>query len=371
MNNRLQRHGLISAGSLLVFLLAFAVFLELPRAGAQLLSPQLLELKCEHLWEIQQRYLSRHVLYQNNRAPNLERRTADQFVKRLDGSKMYFLQSDVNSIDRSMAKLFGKLRSSNCSAIEKANRLLIKKMKERVAFIKKELGPKFKFNPNVKLVLDPDKRERAKTIAELNSFQRKYLQFQVANYLASDMTLEEAKQRVIRNYERVLRRVEETPDRELWANYMDSFARALDPHSSFLSKDALEDFEIQMRLSLEGIGATLSSQDGFTVIEQLIAGGAAYESGKLKPKDKIIEVAQGDNGEPQNVIEMDLRDVVRLIRGKKGSKVKLTILRKEAEGSKRFNVVLVRDKIKLEDEAAQVSYYDREVNGVKKKVALL
>ncbi|MBK9040143.1 MAG: carboxy terminal-processing peptidase [Bdellovibrionales bacterium] len=371
MNQKIQwsGHFLRSVWAVLFIVCATASSSRLVQA--QLMSPQVLELRCEHLYEIQQRYLSRHINYTSIRAPNLERRTTDQFIKRLDGSKMYLLEKDEADVNNLTAQLFEKLRVNDCSAITKINALFVKRMAERVAFVKKALGPKFKFNPNIKFVLDPEKRKRPKNLAELNAFHENYLQYQVASYMASDMSLEESKQRVMRNYERVMHRVEETPQREVWSNYLDSFARALDPHTSYLSKDALEDFEIQMALSLEGIGATLSSQDGFTVIEQLIAGGAAYESGKLKPKDKIIEVTQGEEGEPQNVIEMDLRDVVRLIRGKKGTKVKLTILRKEADGSKRFQVVLSRDKIKLEDEAAQISYFDRELNGTKKKIALL
>jgi carboxyl-terminal processing protease len=138
-----------------------------------------------------------------------------------------------------------------------------------------------------------------------------------------------------------------------------------------MSADNLEDFEIQMRLSLEGIGATLSSQDGFTIIEQLIPGGAAESSGKLKVKDKIIAVAEGKDGEFKNVIEMDLRDVVKMIRGPKGSDVRLKILRKAGKDTSRFELALVRNQIKLEDEAAAITYVDREVGGQKLKVGLL
>jgi carboxyl-terminal processing protease len=133
----------------------------------------------------------------------------------------------------------------------------------------------------------------------------------------------------------------------------------------------LEDFEIQMNLSLEGIGATLSSQDGFTVVEALVAGGSASKSGLLQPQDKIIAVAQGDKGVMETVMEMDLRDVVRKIRGEKGTKVRLSVLRKEKEGVKKFEIVLIRDKITLEDDAASILYVDKEINGAKKKIAVL
>jgi carboxyl-terminal processing protease len=170
--------------------------------------------------------------------------------------------------------------------------------------------------------------------------------------------------------------MKETSKEDIYSGYLDSFGRALDPHSSFFSRDVLEDFEISMGLSLEGIGATLSSQDGFTVIEQLIEGGSARASNQLQPQDKIVAVGQfkpnGETEAMENVVEMELRDVVRRIRGPKGTKVRLQIMRKKTEGGvERFMVDLTRDKIKLEDEAASLSFMDREVNGQKTKIAVL
>lgn len=332
--------------------------------------PQSIELSCIHLFPIQMKYLEKHINF-SDESKNLESRTVDQFIKKLDGSKLYLLEKDVAEMQKLLGPIFSKLQKKDCSGVEKAQALFTQKVKERVEYAKKYLGPKFKFNDKTEILLDPDHRKRPKTLAEANAFHEKYMQYQVASYITTDMKADEAKQQVLRNYERILRRIEATSKTDLWSYYLDSFARALDPHSSYLSADALEDFEIQMRLSLEGIGATLSSQDGFTVIEQLIPGGAAFNSAKLKAKDKIIAVAQGDSEDFQNVIEMDLREVVRLIRGQKGSKVKLKVLRKGKKESERFEVTLIRDKIKLDDDAASITYIDKEVNGAKKKIGLL
>lgn len=346
--------------------LAFTV----SNAYAQFTRSNSLELGCVHLYPVQAKYLEKHVNY-SKMAKNLEGRTVEQFVKRLDGSKLYLLDKDVKDIEKMMNGIFDKVRNKDCAAIDKANEIFVKRVEERVAYAKKFLGPKFKYDPKVQIQRDPQDRPRPKSMAEANKFHENYMQYQVASYLATDMKLEEAKQQIVRNYERALKRVQEFRKEDLLSSYLDSFARALDPHSSYLSADALEDFEIQMRLSLEGIGATLSSQDGFTVIEQLIPGGAADASSKLKPKDRIIAVAQGKDGTFQNVIEMELRDVVKLIRGPKGSEVRLKILRKSSKDPERFELTLVRDKIKLEDEAASITYIDREVNGQKLKIGLL
>lgn len=349
----------------------FTVALFSMTAHAQFQRSQTFELSCAHLYAVQSKYLEKHVNF-SKLSKDLERRTIEQFVKRLDGSKLYLLDKDVKDIERTMNNVFEKTHDKNCASLDKANQLFVKRVEERVAYAKKYLGPKFKYDAKAQIQRDPQDRPRPKTIAEANRFHENYMQYQVASYLATDMKLEEAKQQIIRNYERALKRVAEIKKDDLYSNYLDSFARALDPHSSYLSADALEDFEIQMRLSLEGIGATLSSQDGFTVIEQLIPGGAADASGKLKNKDKIIAVAQGTGGTYSNVIEMELRDVVKLIRGPKGSEVRLKILRKVPnKEALNFEITLVRDQIKLEDEAASISYIDREVGGQKFKIGLL
>ncbi len=340
------------------------------QAMAQFPRSQALELNCVHLYPVQMKYLEKHVNYTKS-TKNLESHTVEQFVKRLDGSKLYLLEKDVAEIQKLMANLFEQIRSKDCSPLEKANGLFVKRVEERVAHAKKYLDAKFKYNPKTKIQRDPQDRPRPKTLAEANSFHETYMQYQVASYLATDMKLEEAKQQIVRNYERALKRIQELKREDLYSSYLDSFARSLDPHSSYLSGDQLEDFEIQMRLSLEGIGATLSSQDGFTVIEQLIPGGAAAGSGKLKNKDRIVAVAQGKNGVFTNVIEMELRDVVKLIRGPKGSEVRLKILRKASKEAGNFEVTLVRNQIKLEDDAAAITYLDREVNGKKLKIGLL
>ena len=154
--------------------------------------------------------------------------------------------------------------------------------------------------------------------------------------------------------------VEHNPEK-LITNAAEAFARALDPHTSYLSPENFEDLRIQMQLSLEGIGAVLSNDNGFTIIEELIPGGGAERSGMLKPKDKIIAVAQEDE-KPVNVIDMDLRDVVKMIRGKKGTQVTLTILR-HTERTYRFNVTITRDKVDIKEQEARITYETRTVGG--------
>jgi carboxyl-terminal processing protease len=334
-------------------------------------------ISCPNIEGIEQVFLSQHINYKEENDA-LEVRVIDQYIKSLDPAKIYLLESDVKSLKEEVLKgLFAKVRKANCSVIDIAHALYLKRVEERSAYAKKTLSAKkFKFDPKTELTIDPEKRKYPKNTAEADTFQGKYLQFQISNYLATGMKQDEAQSQVIRNYERIVKRIKETSKEDLYSSYLDSFGRALDPHSSFFSRDSLEDFEISMGLSLEGIGASLSSQDGFTIVEQLIDGGSAKGSGLIQPQDKIVAVGQfkpsGEVGEMENVVEMDLRDVVRKIRGAKGSKVRLMLLRKATDGkAERFTADLVRDKIKLEEEAATLTFQERDLNGEKKKIAVL
>ncbi len=330
-------------------------------------------LACKYIDAIERSFLHQHVTF-NALNENIENRTIDQYIKRLDPAEIYLLKSDLSVVKQKMKGIFKQIQSTKCNAIDDVQQLYVKRLEERAAYAKTTLEAKaFKFDQKTEVMLDPDTRDYPKTKAEAEKFQLKYLNFQISNYLASGMKEDEAKSQVVRNYERAVKRAKDTTEEDLFSNYLDSFGRALDPHSSFLSRDSLEDFNIQMGLSLEGIGATLSSQDGFTVVEQLIPGGSASSSGLIDSGDKIVAVGQfkpsGEPADMENVIEMDLRDVVRRIRGPKGSKVRLTLLKKTGGG--KATIELVRDQIKLEDEAVQLSFIDKEVGGEKKKIAIM
>lgn len=327
-------------------------------------------LSCKYLDIIEQGFLNNHISYRE-RDNALEKRVIEQYIKRLDPTKMYLLQADVDQITKAMSGAFNKVKNKDCKFSEEVQTIYANRLKERAEYAKSLLGKNYKFDKTVEIMFDPDKRTWAKNITDSNEFLKKYVHFQISNYLATDIKLDEAKQNVIKNYDRTIKKLQERRADDLYADYLDAFARSLDPHSSFFSRDILEDFEINMSLSLEGIGATLSSQDGFTVVEQLVPGGGAARCNCIEPQDKIVAVAQGETGKMENVIEMDLRDVVRKIRGEKGTKVRLMLLRKKGDSRERLTVTLERDKIKLEDDAAQLSYIERNEGGNKKKIAIL
>ena len=341
-------------------------------------------LDCNWIEPIQNGYLQNHLTYKKRDA-ELQNRIITQYLKKQDPAKIYLLESDVNLIKSLMKNLFEDVTKGDCKFLSEIQSLVVKRVQERVDFVRSQLesapakskkgkgaakAVEFKFDPSTEFVYDPDHKNYPKTSEEANEFLKKYLQFQLANYIATDIKMEEAKKRVVKNYTRILKRYTETKYETLVSDYLNAFANSLDPHSTFFSKDYYDDFTIDMSLSLEGIGATLSQEDGFTVVEQLVAGGAAAKSGLVEPQDKIVAVSRKD-GKMENVIDMELKDVVKMIRGPKGTKVKLTILRKEGGANKKFDIELVREKISLEDNAVTIHYIDREVKGAKKKIGII
>lgn len=329
-----------------------------------------IDLSCQTLPQVFDFYLGNHYLHQKLTG-QLKDRTVEQFVKRLDTSKSLLLVSDLKETKTLAEGLFRTMKKGDCTALTKVRDMMYKRAKESEDFVRGFLGKKYKFNENTKVVLDPKKREAPKSNEERFDLLRKMVHFQISNYLLADVKMKAAKKKLIHRYELITKRMKEQDLQDMITQFAEAFALALDPHSTFLSRDDMVDFRIQMQLSLEGIGASLSSQDGFTVVEALIRGGGAEKSGKLQTKDKIIAVAQGKNGTPTNIIDMELREVVKLIRGKKGTKVTLTVLREGSDGNETFKVTIVRDKIDIEESAAKLRYTSRKLNGKQYKVGII
>lgn len=325
-------------------------------------------LSCAVLPQLFGLYLRFHYVHREI-TNDVREHTVDQFVKSLDPTKMLLLQDDVKTFKKNLLSVFKTMDDGDCKKIDAIQEVLLARAIENENFAKEFLGEKYKLDDTVELITDPDKRKNPSNLDEKKKLLSKMIHFQISNYLISKTVLAEAKKNVIHSYELVTKRVKEKKPDERYVDFAEAFALALDPHSSYLSADSLEEFRIQMQLSLEGIGASLSSQDGFTVVEEVIPGGAADRMKVLLPKDKIIAVAQ-DGKKAESVIDMDLQDVVKQIRGKKGTKVTLTILR-QSEKSETFDVTIVRDKVDIKESAAKITYENRKVNNVSMKIGVI
>ena len=317
-------------------------------------------LTCNRLPILMEGFLANHYAMKHMTA-QIRTQAVDQMIKSLDSSKTLLYASDVEKLRPVLQDFFAGLQTGNCTRLQEVYDLLVERARENEAMARSILGPDHRLDETAELNINVDKRPYVKTAGEKQELLRKVVQFQIENALLAGIDLAEARKQQIHKYELQTRRVVERSPEKLIISAAKAFALALDPHTNYLSPENFTDFQIQMQLSLMGIGAVLSSDNGFTVIEELIPGGGAEHSGLLKPKDKIIAVAQ-EGEKPVNVIDMDLRDVVRMIRGKKGTQVTLTILR-QAQRTHRFDITITRDKVDIKEQEAKIHYEARTVGG--------
>jgi carboxyl-terminal processing protease len=326
-------------------------------------------LTCETIPTFMKRYLGQHIRY-HELTPELRRRTVEVFLRSFDPSQSALLESEAETLKNQLVAAFPDIDNGGCSALSMVQQTFVKRQKEIAKFVKDFVGADdYEIDLEVALVIDARERGYPKTVAERDELTRNLVHFQMSNYVSDVTPLGEAKELLEHRYELRTKRITELDSVDLYSNFLDAFATSLDPHSNYFSADMYEDFRISMSLSLIGIGVALSERDGFAVVERIIPGGAADKLGALEPEDKIIEVGQGDEA-PVNIIDMPLRDSVSLIRGKKGTTVRLTVLR-QAETTERFTVGIVRDEISLEDQAAALRFEEREVDGQTLKLAIL
>jgi carboxyl-terminal processing protease len=334
-------------------------------------TPAAAELACTRVPQLAAEFLHAHVS-EKRLTPELEARAVRTYVERLDASRSLLLESEVTAARTALNGIFDRMRKGDCEPLMALHRQMVERNAALETFVKNfVMADGYALDQNVMLVLDPDQRGNPKTAEERDDLQRGLVHFQISNYLSASEPLAEAKKRLVHRYELRTRRMGELKLEEVLSAFLDSFAVALDPHSNYLSNDVLEDFRISMSLRLEGIGVALSERDGYSVVERVIPGGAAarIEKGGLEPEDKIIAVAEEGNP-PVDIIDMPLRDAVSLIRGKKGTRVELTVLR-EGETNARFPLVIERDTIDLAEQAAKVRFEKRELHGKKYKLAVI
>ncbi|MBN2158465.1 MAG: carboxy terminal-processing peptidase [Spirochaetes bacterium] len=312
-------------------------------------------------------FLAMHVQY-HTLNDELSERTLDNLIVSFDYGKYYFYRKDIDQFNRYRHKIDDFVHANRYEFLDEIFGVYRTRVAESNRIINELMKTKFNFTVDEKIVVDRDKVDYAETKEEMRDRWRKNIKLQLLNHLSSAQSIGEAKKKLAKKYDLINRRIEEINQEKLLDRFMNAFSMALDPHSNYLTQEENEDFAISMKLKLEGIGVRLKSEDGFVIVESIIAGGAADklpEAIKLKPGDKIIAVGQKDD-EPVDVVDMELRDVVKKIRGPKSTEVRLTILRESAEGNKpiRMIVPIIREEISLKDSAAesQIVYLGKDKN---------
>lgn len=269
------------------------------------------------------------------------------YMKQLDNQHLFFLDSDRRAF---MAKYDAKTVYANLAYLGNIDaaydiyNAYMARLRDRVHWILGQLDSGVDLTANDSFSVDRSKSNWPSTPQEADEIWSKRLRFELIAEMLDKKTPQQAKDELRKRYEHMVKNMAQTTTDDLAETYLTTVTELYDPHSNYFSADDYEDFSIQMKLHLVGIGAILQAKDDYCTVKELIPGGPADLSHQIKPDDKIVSVAQ-DGEEPVDIIGMRLRDIVNLIRGKKGTRVHLLVERAGLQGHK--DVVIVRDDVKL------------------------
>ncbi|PLY03380.1 MAG: tail-specific protease [Desulfuromonas sp.] len=288
------------------------------------------------------------------------------YLKSLDSQKRFLLKPDTVILNPFRRQIDNELKSGNIRFPLVTTQIIKDRLEATEKIIEDLLSRDFDFTLKESFETDPDKLDFASTEQELKNRWRKLIKYQVLNrYLELEEEekankdnkehsvkprtpserQQEARDKTLKSFRNLFSRLKKNTEQDYFNTYLNAVTRAFDPHTVYLPPKAKEDFDISMRGSLEGIGATLREEDGYIKVVRIIPGSAASRQGELEAEDQIIKVAQGTD-EPVDIVDMRLRDAVSLIRGKKGSEVRLTVKKPDA----RIVVIpIIRDVVQIEE----------------------
>jgi carboxyl-terminal processing protease len=277
----------------------------------------------------------------------------ERYLKQLDYRRNVLLQKDIDGFKAYSTQFDDMLKSGDLTFAYKMFDLIQQRRYDRFAYALSLLDKEMDFNvAGDSYQYDRDEAAWPKDEAELNELWRQRVKYDALNLKLTGKNWDEIVEVLEKRYNNAIKRLSQTKSEDVFQGVMNAFSRTVEPHTSYLSPRNAERFQMEMNLSLEGIGAVLQMDDDYTVIKSLVVGGPAASSEKLAPEDRIVGVGQ-EGKEIVDVIGWRLDDVVELIKGPKGSKVVLQILPKKGGSSaKPVDVTIVRDKIRLEDRAA-------------------
>lgn len=324
---------------------------------------------------LRREHLTKHPLDEE-----ISSRTVTQFVKTLDPMKVYFYQSDIDAFRARQDEVHTLTRKGDTRLATFIFQTFLQRVDERVKQVDELLAMDHDFTVDEEILVDREAAQFPKDAAEARDLWRKRIKYDLLVLKADQIekqrsgkkdktakeepeaklspadAAKEAIDRLGRRYHNFAKRMHQTDHEELLEMYLTAICSSFDPHTSYMSPDTLNNFEIQMRLNLEGIGAALQSQDGYTVINKILPGGPAEKDGRLKVDDKIVGVGQGKDGAIEDVVDMKLSDVVKLIRGPKGTTVRLQFVRGRSQ--ERKIIEITRAAVELKDSEARSKVFE-------------
>ncbi|MCH8829478.1 MAG: carboxy terminal-processing peptidase [Planctomycetes bacterium] len=301
--------------------------------------------------------ITRYHISQGKIDDKISAKMFDRYLKQLDPRKLYFTKADIDEFSKSRTILDDQIQEGNVKFAYQVFDRYRTRVGERVAMAQRLLKEKYDFQkPGDSILIDAKSRSWAATDTEIHKRWRTRVKADILSLKLSDKPMPDVLEQLRKRYVNIQRGIRQTSKIDILEIYLSSLTHAFDPHSSYMSPETVEDFEILMKLRLQGIGASLRSIDGYTVVVNIVEDGAADKDGRLKKDDKIIGVDSKADGKMIDIVEMKLSKVVRLIRGPKGTKVLLKVLKadkidkktgKTIAKGKTVEILLVRRIIQL------------------------
>lgn len=299
----------------------------------------------------------------------------DSLLDTLDGSHLYFLKEDIDQLSEYRYALDDTLRLGSVEPGYEIYNLYYRRVLERLIYainrVENNVGD-MDFSIDESITIDREDAPYATTSAELDEIWRKRLKNSVLSLRIAGDTNEEAAEKLAKRYRNQLSQVLKTNSKDIFQTYLSTVAKAVDPHTDYYSPRDSENFNMQLSLSLQGIGAQLTTEDEYTKIVELIKGGPAERGEELRAGDRIIGIGQGPDGDIQDVVGMRLDDVVSQIRGEKGTVVRLSVIPADAVGEAAATLVsITRDTVKLEDQSAKKEVLELTYNDSDYKIGVI
>jgi carboxyl-terminal processing protease len=281
----------------------------------------------------------------------IARRWFTTFLEALDPMKIYFLQSDIDALSQKRESLDDLVKKGDVSFAYEVFKRFLERVDARLPLIERLIDEPHDFTVAETMTIDRDATSWARNETEAEGQWRKRIKYDLLVQKMEKTPPDEAKDKLHRRYRSFSKRMHQMTSDELLETYLTALTSSLDPHTTYMSPSTLENFEIAMRLQLDGIGAQLRNEDGFTTVAELVSGGAADRDGRLQKKDRVVGVGQGPDGEIVDVVDLNINEVVKLIRGKRGTIVRLKVIPVGQTAPKIYDIT--RSKIELTDSEAR------------------
>jgi len=296
----------------------------------------------------------------------------DRYMKKLDESHDYLLASDVSDFNKYKTVLDDDIKNGNLNDVFYMFNVFQKRYEERINYSIAELNKNFDFTKDETFVYNREKLPFAATENDLNADWSKRVKYDMLNLMLASNDVAKNKETLKKRYETLLKQVTQLESDDVFQMFMDAFTEAIDPHTNYFDPTNAANFTMEMTRQLEGIGATLQVKNEYVTIQSLVQGGPADKSHMVNVGDRIVAVAQGKDGEFQDIIGWRIDNAIKLIRGTKGTLVKLKLLPQSKTAGDKPNVVeIVRDKIVLQDQLAKEEIRSYTKDGKTVKIGII